>query len=47
MRLAYAQNTFQYQLTALKGMRDILLNSVTLNPKDRLDAELLSLALTS
>ena len=34
-------------LKALKAMRDVLLNSVRLNPKDRLDAEPFSLALTS
>lgn len=34
-------------LKALKAMRDVLLNSVRLNPKDRLDAEPFSLDLTS
>lgn len=34
-------------LKALKAMRDVLLNSVKLNPKDRLDAEPFSLDLTS
>ena len=34
-------------LKALKGMRDVLLNSVKLNPKDRLEAEPFSLDLTS
>lgn len=34
-------------LKALKTMRDVLLNSVKLNPKDRLDAEPFSLDLTS
>ena len=34
-------------LKALKAMRDVLLNSVKLNPKDKLDAEPFSLDLTS
>lgn len=34
-------------LKALKAMRDVLLNSVRLNPKDKLDAEPFSLDLTS
>lgn len=34
-------------LKALKAMRDVLLNSVKLNPKDRLDAEPFSLDMTS
>lgn len=34
-------------LKALKAMRDVLLNSVKLNPKDRLEAEPFSLDLTS
>ena len=34
-------------LKALKAMRDVLLNSVRLNPKDKLDAEPFSLELTS
>jgi len=34
-------------LKALKAMRDVLLNSVRLNPKDRLDAEPFALDLTS
>ena len=34
-------------LKALKAMRDVLLNSVRLNPKDRLDADPFSLDLTS
>jgi len=34
-------------LKALKAMRDVLLNSVKLNPKDRLDADPFSLDLTS